>query len=73
LLNGHSSLDPFSPPHPDFHFHARPEPVEDRHQSIRGEAPEIRIADTPEVGGCNPGARMTARLELVSGVDRPLL
>jgi len=59
LLSRHTLLDRLGPPQPDSHFHARPEPVEDRHQAIDGEAAEIRIADTREVGCRDPGAPMS--------------
>jgi hypothetical protein len=59
LLSGHTLLDRFSPAHPDFHFDVRPEPVENRHQAIDGEAAEIGAADTREVGGRNSGAGMS--------------
>ena len=59
LLSGHTLLDRFSPPHLDFHFHARPEPLQDGHQAIDGETPEISIADTREVGCRNGGAAMS--------------
>jgi hypothetical protein len=52
--------------HPDFHFHARPEAIGDRNHAIDGEASEIRIADTGEVGCRNPGAGMSrARLAAI--------
>ena len=56
MLSAHGVFDWPSAPHPDFHLHARPEPVEDRHQAIDGEPPEVRIADAREVGGRNPCA-----------------
>ena len=44
----------------DFHGHldARAEPVDDRHQPVDGEAPEIGIADTGKVHCGNSGAGM---------------
>jgi len=79
LLGGHILRDGFSQLHPDFHFHAQPEPVEDRHQAIDSETPEIRVADTREVGCRNAGAPMSRahaqafpieRLDDFGGKDR---
>ena len=43
----------FNAMHADFHFDARAEAVEDRHQAINGEATEIGVADAREVRRCN--------------------
>jgi hypothetical protein len=43
-------------PHPYFHFDPRPEPVDDCHKSVNGEAPEVRVADAREVGRRDAGA-----------------
>lgn len=40
----------------DLHFHPRPEPVDDRHESIDREAPKLRIADAREVSRRGPCA-----------------
>jgi hypothetical protein len=46
----------FSAPHSDSHFHTRPEPVDDRHEAIDCEPPEVGIANAREVGRRNSGA-----------------
>jgi len=53
-------FDRFSASHFDLHFHSRPEPVDDRHEAIDGEPPEVRVADAREVGRRNPGAALCA-------------
>jgi hypothetical protein len=37
--------DRFSAPHPNFHVYAGAEPIDDRHETINREPPEIRVAD----------------------------
>jgi hypothetical protein len=59
LPSRHTLRHRFSPPHPDFNFHTRPKAVENRDQATGGEAPEISIADTREVGRRDPGAAMS--------------
>src|SRR5580658_2330326 len=39
----------------DSHFHSRTEAVEDRHQPVYRESPQVRIADAREIGGGYPG------------------
>ena len=66
---------------PDFQFHidARSEPVDDRHEAIHGEAPEVRITNAREVGRRRARAAMRAahaqafpveRLDDFGGQDR---
>lgn len=45
-------------PHADFHLHARTQSVQDRHEAIDSEPPEVRITDPGEVRGRNAGAAM---------------
>ena len=42
-------------PHPNFYIDARPEPVDDGHQAVDGEAIQVRIADAREVGRRDAG------------------
>ena len=36
----------FSAMHLDFHVHARPEPVDDRHEAVHGEPPQSLLMET---------------------------
>ena len=47
--------------HPDLHLHPRPKPVDDRHEAIDGEPPEVRIPDAREVGRRNALRSCAAR------------
>src|SRR6058998_339572 len=60
----------FSAMHPDFHFHPRPEPVDDRHEAVHGEPPQLRMADAGEVCGCNPGAVVRGPHSQVFAIER---
>jgi hypothetical protein len=40
-------------PHPDLHFDARSEAIENRHKSIYGESCEVCMTDTREIGRCD--------------------
>ena len=42
--------------HLDLDFHARAEPVEDRHKAIDGEPPEVRVTNAREIGRRNARA-----------------
>ena len=59
LPSRHTLLGRPSPAHLDLNLHARGEPIDGRDQTVDGEAPEIGVADTREVGGRNPGGAMS--------------
>ena len=48
--------DRFSAAHPNVYLDARTEPVDDRHKTIDGESPEVRVADAREVSRRNAGS-----------------
>src|ERR1017187_4070776 len=53
-LRGRTVPGDFCGPDPDIHLHARPEPVDDRHQAIGSKPRKVRIANTGEVGRRDP-------------------
>ncbi len=55
-LRRNNVLGRFGAVHPDFHLNARPEPVDDGHEAIDSESPEVCIANAREVGRRNAGA-----------------
>lgn len=56
--------------YPDLHLDARSEPVDDRHEAIHGEPPEVRIADAREVRRRNAGAAVRGAHSQVFPVER---
>jgi hypothetical protein len=60
----------FTAPHSDSHFHTRPEPVDDRHEAIDCEPPEVGIANAREVGRRNPGAAVRCAHAQTVAVER---
>src|ERR1039457_2815105 len=60
----------FSGPYYDFHLDPRAEPVDDRHEAVNGEPPEVCVADAREVGPRDAGAGMRGAHGQAFPVDR---
>src|ERR1017187_9807637 len=59
-LGGYTAFNRLVTPYLDLHFDSRSEPVDDQHEPIEGEPPEIRVPNPREVGRGNPGAALCA-------------
>jgi len=62
--------DAFRAPHPDLNLDARAQAVDDRHEAIDREPPEVRIADAREVGRRNASTRLRGANSQLFPIER---